>query len=1433
MIDATSAAASAGGRAFVQHPVRGWEPGRIAAIHANKFSVACDGEKTEPFDVGPKSVFVPHAEKSFREMPSDLLRLSELHPATLLNCLRLRHQRDDVYTSMGDLLVALNPFKYTIPYYQASMMSRYLAHLGKTRIPTMEEISDSLGGDDWSSSSPTAAASPHHMGSRFPSAASASEGGAAPSPSSATPVLRPHPWCVAHRVYHELMASHRNQTVLVSGESGSGKTETCKIVLSYLCALSQQQRQAQRPSSSTSSSLTGGGDASSFGSSAIVTKVQSASPILEAFGNAKTARNDNSSRFGRLMEIQFDTNGTIMGMKTTPYLLERLRVVSAAKDERVFHSFYMLVAGAPPDLRRTLSLRSVREHALLGVGGCTTVRNVDDGAGFVAVQEAFKSVGFTAEEVTAVWRVVAAVIHLVDIQFVSAGTTSSGMSANSAKAAFAAAAASNGGSSGAASMDGNAAIDAASELKCNFIATELLRINYQQFHKSLTSTMVQIRNETTTMQLSRKKAMDQRDTLCKHLYARLFHWIIHRINQLTHSEGGGGVAGGEGGAVLDPLSTTTSASTREEAFGGSGHSSGIMRGFISLLDIFGFEDMAENSLEQMCINMANEALQRHYAKHVFEKDVDDLINEGVNCEGVRFRDNQPCLDLLMSNKGSIVSILDDASALDAERSGGVNPNKIFLDNITKKFKPDFQTNSAKGTSKSVIDRNDREFRTAGDFFNRGRLDDDSFVIKHYAGDVRYKIDNFVEKNVDFLKDGVIALLGTTSDPVLMEMLFPESASSSGSGGGRSFAGSLMMGGGAASAEMTAPPMSPSSPRAANGRKMSIAAQFRQSLKDLTTFIDDTTPTWIRCIRPHPKKLPGAFDGRSVSEQLIASGVLETVAQRQRSYPVRMDLAEFVHSFSVVAPSLAQHRHARNSGPASPSNRLALLERASAIMSVALTLTKKTPLSVLQHDGSGGGLVKANEVDGQVGKNKVFMQSNLYAALQSARMSKLHERCAVISRYLRARASRQQASNVRHLRAARNVQRLFRLSRRLRRCIRKFYEELWRRIEERLATERKLVIQAETSARSDVAGHDATFRTQELASFRTGLLPLIGQVMLNVQRVEAARRLLVIDAFTAERSDMGQQVQVGKRDAEDRFRRRLLWERECAVARERAVMQAHVEEGRKLRELECDERQALATRWVPVRDHIRGLLQRKALLERHRDTLVATLEQEKQLELTNLRRRQEERVRQQEDLWRVHVGPRVMANDVNHFAELFADSPIRPVAPSSSNAAKYHYRDHPPAGNSPGARDIEIFGGVDPFVVDGGPELWRRAQLGNRSDSQDIGSVPTARAEAKALLQHFYAQANPSSIVCSSPVPPRAAQAADPSIASDLQNDDHASRRGSPPAPPRQLGQIRSLKDYATFWQTKFDEDQRRQAATPQKGPPAAAVGPGRVVIKTI
>ncbi|EAN90766.1 myosin heavy chain, putative [Trypanosoma cruzi] len=953
--------------------------------------------------------------------------------------------------------------------------------------------------------------------------------------------LPPHVWSVAHRAYVEMRARQANHSIIASGESGSGKTEACKKMLKYLCAASERvatdvavSQRMQR----------------------ISEKVQMSSVVMESFGNAKTVKNDNSSRFGKFMEVQFDADGVMMGLRVTPFLLERSRAVTCGADERVYHVFYQLVAGADGAMRERLRLGDARSFVLLGKGGCLSLKNngIDDARDFQVLQAALTSIGFSEEEQDTLWSIVGSILHLQNITFEMRRIDDSALLS-----------------------DGDAQTAA-------FVAGQLLLLpEPEAFVECLTTSTVVVGRDCLTKKLSVQKAGDQRNSICKFLYSKLFLFVIQKINAATLSSADFGQYESSPTGVdrLPPFSH------REPTT------------WIALLDIFGFEDFQVNSLEQFCINLANEALQRQYTEKMFLLDMEEMRAEGVEPNITEFVDNQLCLVLLQGSKNSIISHLDDASLLDVERSR-TNPDFVFLNSVTSAFFPDYQSAPGKKT-RSVLDR-EKKMDNPSAYFYRGRLDDSSFTIRHYAGDVKYCINGFVEKNNDYVKDSCAQTMHDTTSWVLRGII-----------GTKDEMVGLM--------SDTYSPGSPTSPL--RGSRCTVVSNFRHSLRLLMEMLTSSVCNWVRCIRPHSRRQAGLFDGKLVLEQLVATGVLSTLKQRQTNYPFRLKCKEFAHNYHI----LLQSRKSLGTKMTVKAKCLALL-RAAGI----------------------------REKSAQLGTSRVFLSTDAHRMLESRRVQIAKTMVTVVERYVAAFVSRAYVRLMLVSRHTLKLQRIFRVHMRIRRCVSQYYGELRRKRYERFLESTKLFLRAETNSRVElIKERESDVRTL-WSEFRTRLVPLVEGVLRNVKAVEAKQRdSLISQSFSC---------YVAFRDA---------FVREAAVALEREKQRIAIKRERdasERSELLCTALVALqavaaeeASTFQQLHDNVIAPMVKRLKAKarairrakRWRDRRLQELYDARASELRRLAVVEAEELRREEERWRRLVGEEEYLNEMRYFCSFSDDT----------------------------------------------------------------------------------------------------------------------------------------------------------------------------------
>ncbi|KAJ8386623.1 hypothetical protein AAFF_G00168550 [Aldrovandia affinis] len=385
--------------------------------------------------------------------------------------------------------------------------------------------------------------------------------------------MPPHIFAIADNCYFNMQRSNKDQCCVISGESGAGKTESTKLILQFLASISGQH-------------------------SWIEQQVLEANPILEAFGNAKTIRNDNSSRFGKYIDIHFNDKGAIEGAKIEQYLLEKSRVCRQAQDERNYHIFYCMLKGMSPAQKKELNLGQATDYTYLTMGKCTICDGRDDLKEYSNIHSAMKVLMFTDTENWEISKLLASILHMGNMRY-RARTYNN--------------------------------LDACMVVHSPDLVTTamLLEVEPKGVMNCLTTRTLITRGESVSTPLSMEQALDVRDAFVKGIYGRLFVWIVDKINA----------------AIYRPPSGETKS----------------VRKSIGLLDIFGFENFTINSFEQLCINFANENLQQFFVRHVFKLEQEEYNLENINWQHIEFTDNQDALDMIAIKPMNIISLIDEES----------------------------------------------------------------------------------------------------------------------------------------------------------------------------------------------------------------------------------------------------------------------------------------------------------------------------------------------------------------------------------------------------------------------------------------------------------------------------------------------------------------------------------------------------------------------------------------------------------------------------------------------------------------------------------------------------------------------------------------------------------------------------------------------------
>jgi len=399
----------------------GWTPGTVAQVQGEQALIqTISGSKV--WHPNNSAVLLPKSLSAAEGIP-DMIAMDVLHIGALQENIAVRYARDEIYTYVGPILLSVNPYKW-LPIYDKATLQRYL------------QAGQGGGGE----------------------------------------LMAPHIYAVADRTFSEMCGSRTNQSVLISGESGAGKTEATKIVLQYLMQRSE-----------------GGGAGN------IQQQILDSNPVLEAFGNAKTVRNNNSSRFGKFFQVQFNQENSVVGGQVTKYLLEKSRVVTQSEGERNYHIFYHFTMGASAEERQKWHVMKPENYAYLST--CTSIDDMDDTESYDVVQQAMSVVGVSEAEQASVFRLLSGILLLGNVDFEDSGAAGSQVASGDELGKVAA----------------------------------LLQVDADELEKALTFRTMSAggarRRSIHMIPLDVARARDSRDALAKEVYGCLFDWLVVKVNE--------------------------------------------------------------------------------------------------------------------------------------------------------------------------------------------------------------------------------------------------------------------------------------------------------------------------------------------------------------------------------------------------------------------------------------------------------------------------------------------------------------------------------------------------------------------------------------------------------------------------------------------------------------------------------------------------------------------------------------------------------------------------------------------------------------------------------------------------------------------------------------------------------------------------------------
>ncbi|KAJ8270946.1 hypothetical protein GJAV_G00121040 [Gymnothorax javanicus] len=385
--------------------------------------------------------------------------------------------------------------------------------------------------------------------------------------------LRPHVFGVADLAFYSTLQRRVSQCIILMGENGSGKTQTANFLLHCLTALSRKGY-----------------------TNSVERTVLGAGPVLEAFGNAKTVHNDNSSRFGRLIQVHYLESGIVQGAVLHRYFLEKSRVVSRDPCERNYHVFYYMLAGASQEERRELKLLPPQDYQYLtqvsAAQGSTLALE------YKRLQQAMEMIGFLLPTRKQIFAVLSAILYLGNLTYTCIDTDT----------------------------DEGPQLGPSAALKT---LSHLLQVKQEMLVVALTKRTLLTAKHTLSFPYSQSEANAVRNSLAKALYSALFDWIVLRIN---HS-------------LLSRKGSVEPSELQQQCLS------------IAVLDLFGFESCRDNGFEQFCINYASELLHYYYNQHIFELEQEEYQTEGLVWQRIDYRDNSGCIHLFSDQPSGLMQLL--------------------------------------------------------------------------------------------------------------------------------------------------------------------------------------------------------------------------------------------------------------------------------------------------------------------------------------------------------------------------------------------------------------------------------------------------------------------------------------------------------------------------------------------------------------------------------------------------------------------------------------------------------------------------------------------------------------------------------------------------------------------------------------------------------
>ncbi|XP_034469732.1 unconventional myosin-IXb isoform X2 [Hippoglossus hippoglossus] len=817
-------------------------------------------------------------QESSTEDYDDLCNLPAVTEENILEALRQRFYKFKIYTYASNILIAINPNKLLPVYYNPKYIKMYEKQpLGK---------------------------------------------------------LSPHIFAVADVAFRTMLNRQVNQCIVISGASGSGKTESSSYLIHCLTALGQKTY-----------------------STGLERTILGAGPLLEAFGNARTAENNNSSRFGKFIQLHYLESGVIRGAVIEKYLLEKCRLVSRDKTERNYHVFYYLLVGASKDEREEFHLLKPQDYLYLKQVFLSLIDDEEKlGQEYKRLQQAMEMVGFLASTKKQIFSTLSAILHLGNVTY-------------------------------ALSEDTQVLEVGPAEVLSTL--SDLLKVKKWLLVKTLTKRRVVTTNTTIDYPYTLEEASKVRDSMAKSLYSALFDWIVLHINH----------------AMLNRRDMEESVSCLS----------------IGVLDLFGFENLHTNGFEQLCINYTNEKLQHYINQNIFRLKQEDYVSEGLTWQNIDYSDNSGCIELISQKSTGIFDLLHNQDDLPEATDETLmhqlkqqhHNNSLFVPSPNAKLTfairhfawtveyhiQDFREKNSEHMRPEVVSllrSSERSFlhqlvasspealfrwgvlratiRILSVFKNLGRQRADKTTKRISLKEIKqrnsavdrlssnsltldFSFDRSDEHPLDVFEDIFTSYeMRKTSKGGRQKQLIPKKL--------MDFR-SLQHIVGLTAHDRTSKSVFHPHPRA---RPLTVSAQLQASLRKLMETIEKADPFFIFCLRSNAEKKELHFDEELVLKQIRYTNMLQMVHIQKSGYSARYTFMEFVEKFRMLFPKGAR---------GAPEHITELFEK-----------------------------MKLDTSTYQIGKTKVFLKEKERQLLQDTHNKEVMRRLVILQRWFRASLIRQ-------------------------------------------------------------------------------------------------------------------------------------------------------------------------------------------------------------------------------------------------------------------------------------------------------------------------------------------------------------------------------------------------------------------------------------------